>query len=200
MKRTLKDRTNAVLDAWVVKITADPDEARREWENHRLMMAAGFRVPRPAFGGVLEDGRGLFATGRLEGQFPLDDLWARVDRRRLVRAVADLARRLHACGLVHRDLYLCHLFAAPGDDALTLIDLARLEKTTSKRRRVKDLAALVHSARGLWSRTDLLRALRRYGGDRKLAAAVLSKAARMGRHVPRNVRDGTHVRHVPRGA
>ena len=200
VKRTLKDRTNAVLDAWVVKITADPDEARREWENHRLMMAAGFRVPRPAFGGVLEDGRGLFATGRLEGQFPLDDLWARVDRRRLVRAVADLARRLHACGLVHRDLYLCHLFAAPGDDALTLIDLARLEKTTSKRRRVKDLAALVHSARGLWSRTDLLRALRRYGGDRKLAAAVLSKAARMGRHVPRNVRDGTHVRHVPRGA
>jgi hypothetical protein len=152
-------------------------------------------------GGVLRDGRGLFSTVRLEDHRPLDDLWPRVAAagrgRAKVHAVADLARRLHAGGLVHRDLYLCHLFARPGDDRLVLIDLARLAKSTSRRRRVKDLAALWHSARGLWSRADGMRALRRYGGDRRLARAVLRKAARIARHVPRNVRDGTHVPHEP---
>jgi tRNA A-37 threonylcarbamoyl transferase component Bud32 len=154
-------------------------------------------VPQPAVGGRLADGRALFATKRLDGLFPMDDVWDTLDRRRAVRAVADLARRLHACGLVHRDLYLNHLFVAKGGDELTLIDLARVQRTRKRRRRVKDLAALVMSARGLVSRTDLLRGLRRYGGDRKLARAVLRKAGKMARHVPRNVRDGTHVRHTP---
>jgi tRNA A-37 threonylcarbamoyl transferase component Bud32 len=197
VRRTLDDRVNATLGDLVVKFVADPRDAEREWENHRTLMAAGFRVPQPALGGVLSDGRGLFATVRLPGLHPMDDVWATLDRRRAVRAAADLARRLHACGLVHKDLYLCHLFVAEGGDQLTLIDLARLERTTSRRLRVKDLAALVSSAKGLCSRTELLRGLRRYGGDRKLARAVLAKAARMARHVPRNVRDGTHVPHRP---
>ncbi len=62
---------------------------------------------------------------------------------------------------------------------------------------MKDLAALLHSARGLLSRTDLMRGLKRYGGDKRLARRVLKKAAKMARHVPRNVRDGTHVPHEP---
>ena len=40
-------------------------------------------------------------------------------------------------------------------------------------------AALVHSARGLASRTDLMRGLKRYGGDKKLARRVLKKAAKI---------------------
>lgn len=191
--RVLRDRTNARLDDLVVKITTDPEEARQEWENHRRMMAAGFRVPQPAVGGVLSDGRGLFSTVALEGMVPIEDAWKTLDPRRAVRAIADLARRLHACGLVHRDLYLCHLFVKPGAYDLTLIDLARLARTTSRRRRVKDLAALLSSARGLASRADLWRGLLRYGGGRKLARRVIRKAARIARHVPRNVRDGTHV-------
>ncbi|MCK6461487.1 MAG: hypothetical protein L6Q95_16525 [Planctomycetes bacterium] len=198
--RRLEDRTNARLPGLVVKITRDPGEAAAEWENHRLMMAAGFRVPQPAVGGVLADGRGLFSTVALEGEQPLDDIWRTLDPRRAALAVADVARRLHACGLVHRDLYLCHLFARPGSYDLTLIDLARLLRSTSRRRRVKDLAALLSSARGLVSRTCLWRGLLRYGGDRKLARRVIRKAARIARHVPRNVRDGTHVPHAPRGA
>lgn len=198
--RRLEDRTNARLGDLVVKITKDPAEARAEWENHRLMMAAGFRVPQPAVGGVLADGRGLFSTVALEDLQPLDDIWKTLDPRRAARAVADLARRLHACGLVHRDLYLCHIFARPGLYDLTLIDLARLKRSTSRRRRVKDLAALLHSARGLVSGTGLWRGLLRYGGDRKLARRVIRKARRIARHVPRNVRDGTHVPHMPRRA
>ncbi|HEX5138830.1 MAG TPA: lipopolysaccharide kinase InaA family protein [Planctomycetota bacterium] len=191
--RRLEDRTNARLGDLVVKITTDPEEARAEWENHRLMMAAGFRVPEPAVGGLLADGRGLFSSVPLLGLEPLDEIWKTLDPRRAALAVADLARRLHACGLVHRDLYLCHLFARPGDYDLTLIDLARLRRSTSRRRRVKDLAALLSSATGLVSRTCLWRGLLRYGGDRKLARRVVRKAARIARHVPRNVRDGTHV-------
>ena len=197
VRRELKDRINAVLGKLVVKITKDPDEARREWENHQHLLGTGWRVPQPAVGGILDDGRGLFSTVRLDGLHPVEDVWETLDRRRAVRAVADVARRLHGCGLVHKDLYLCHLFAAKGGEALTLIDLARMERTTSARLRVKDLAALAHSARGHLSRTDLMRGLKRYGGDKRLARRVLKKAAKMARHVPRNVRDGTHVPHEP---
>jgi len=196
--RALNDRTNARVGDLVVKITADPEDARQEWENHRRMMAAGFRVPQPAVGGLLTDGRGLFSTVALEGLHPIDDVWRTLDSRRAVRAISDLVRRLHACGLVHRDLYLCHLFVKPGEYDLTLIDLARLMRSTSRRRQVKDLAALLSSAKGLLSRTDLWRGFLRYGGrsrprHRKLARRVIRKAARIARHVPRNVRDGTHV-------
>ncbi|MGQ0615292.1 MAG: lipopolysaccharide kinase InaA family protein [Planctomycetaceae bacterium] len=192
--RRLEDRVNARLGPWHVKIHRDARRARREWENHRLMLGAGFRVPAPAVGGVLRDGRGLFSTRHLEGQVPVDEAWPTLPRRGAIRAVADTARALHACGLVHKDLYLNHLFVAPGGTELTLVDLARLERSTSRRLRVKDLAALLHGARRLCSRADLWRGLRRYGGDRKLALAVIRKAARMARHVPKKVRDGTHVR------
>ncbi len=197
VRRTLPDRVNAVVGDLVVKVVADAREAEREWENHRMMMASGFAVPQPAVGGRLADGRGLFSTVRLKGLAPLDDRFSTLDRRRAALDVADLVRRLHACGLVHRDLYLCHLFIAPGGRALTLIDLARLKRSRSRRLRVKDLAALVMSGRGRFTRADLLRGLRRYGGDARLCRDVGKKAAKMARHVPRNVRDGTHVPHVP---
>ena len=197
IRRELKDRTNGEIGDLVVKITKDPDEAKAEWINYTKMLGAGFRVPQPAIGGLLADGRGLFATVRLEDRYPMDDVWSTLDRKKSVRAVADLARRLHACSLCHKDLYLNHLFVERGGDEITLIDLARMIRTRARRWRVKDLAALLMSAQGLWSRTDAMRALKRYGGDRKLARAVIKKAAKMARHVPRNVRDGTHTPHVP---
>ena len=43
----------------------------------------------------------------------------------------NIARRLHAGGLVHKDLYLCHLFVPKGACEVTLIDLARVTRTTS---------------------------------------------------------------------
>ena len=86
---------------------------------------------------------------------------------------------------------------AEGDDAMTLVDLARVTETRSRRLRVKDLAAIVHSARGYASRTDLMRGLKRYGYDKRLARRVLRKAARMARHIPRNIQDGSH-QPVPR--
>ncbi|MHC4957763.1 MAG: lipopolysaccharide kinase InaA family protein [Planctomycetota bacterium] len=193
--RKLGDRWNGRLGDLFVKVVNDPDEARTEWENYRRLMGSGWRLPQPALGGVLKDGRGLFCARWLEDQFPIDDIWDTLDRKKVVRAVADVARRLHVTGFVHKDLYLCHLFARKGGDELTMIDLQRLTRTRSNRLRVKDLAALVHSARGLASRTDLMRGLKRYGGDRKLARRVLRKARRIAGHVPKNIQDGSHVKY-----
>jgi heptose I phosphotransferase len=36
------------------------------------------------------------------------------EKRRLIRAMARLARRLHAARLSHRDFYLCHILVRPG--------------------------------------------------------------------------------------
>lgn len=190
--RTQSDRVNATLGDWFVKITTDSDDAKTEWRNHQVLLGSGFRVPRPALGGVLSDGRGLFSTIDLRGLHPMDNVWDTLDPNRAMRAVADVARRLHAGGLVHKDLYLCHFFIARGGEAVTLIDLARVTKTRSRRLRIKDLAAVVHSAKTLATRTQLMRAFRRYGGDRRLLRSVLRKERRMARHVPRNIQDGTH--------
>ena len=63
--------------------------------------------------------------------------------------------------------------------------------------RIKDLAALYHSARGLCSRTELWRGLKRYGGTKRDARAILKKARSMARHVPKKIRDGSHSREPP---
>jgi len=195
--RTLPERINATLHELFVKISMNPADARAEWEAHRMLMGSGFRVPFPAVGGVMTDGRGLFSSLRLEKLYPMDSVWETLDPRKAVRAAADIARWLHKGGLVHKDLYLCHLFVPKGGDRVTLIDLARVTKTRSRRLRIKDLAALLHSAKDLCSRTDLWRGFKRYGGDKRLARSVIRKERRMARHVPRNIRDGTHRPYRP---
>ena len=93
-------------------------------------------------------------------------------RRRLLAAVADIARRLHAAGVSHRDFYLCHILAdaealARGEARLAVIDLhrARTSRRVPRRWQLRDLAALRYSAAGIaLSRQDELRFLARYSG------------------------------------
>ncbi|MGL1834105.1 lipopolysaccharide core heptose(I) kinase RfaP [Rhodocyclaceae bacterium SMB388] len=96
-------------------------------------------------------------------------------KRALIVSVADIARRMHAGGINHRDFYLCHfllhLAPPPTSDALriSVIDLhrAQIRDRTPQRWRDKDLAALYFSALriGLTGR-DRLRFIRSYfGGD-----------------------------------
>lgn len=91
-------------------------------------------------------------------------------KRRLLLAVADVARRLHDNGLNHRDFYICHLCLdrqrlRNGDIHLYLIDLHRvgMRKVITPTARIKDMAALYFSAMdiGLTQR-DYLRFLRAY--------------------------------------
>lgn len=75
-------------------------------------------------------------------------------KRRLVTALAQLARRLHGAGLCHRDFYLCHFVIKKADllqgkTDLILIDLHRmlLDQTSNGRAVMKDIAGLIFSAK-----------------------------------------------------
>ncbi len=91
-------------------------------------------------------------------------------KRKLLTAVADIACRLHANGMNHRDFYLCHFCLdkqklATGEIHLYLIDLHRMQirHATPRRWRNKDLAALYFSALEIGlDRRDRLRFLRHY--------------------------------------
>jgi heptose I phosphotransferase len=95
--------------------------------------------------------------------------------RRLVMALARLARRFHAAGFVHRDFYLCHFLVdadglARGEVQLSVIDLhrARRFRRLPRRWRKRDLAALFYSSLDLpLSQRAWLRFVRVYA-DRPL--------------------------------
>lgn len=105
----------------------------------------------------------FIVTRELAGTVQLDDyLHANPDldflsKRRLVRAVAHIARTIHNHGLNHRDLYLCHFLLDPlalesayeiQQPLLYLIDLhrAQLRARVPQRWLVKDLASIYFSA------------------------------------------------------
>ena len=99
------------------------------------------------------------ADKAIELGFPFD---------RLIDSTADLAARLHASGLHHRDLYLCHFFMKTAGDELELrlIDAARVRRLPRFFRArwiVKDLAQFWYSAKKLGIVDDqLIRWLGRY--------------------------------------
>lgn len=97
-------------------------------------------------------------------------------KRKLIIAVAKLAKKLHENGMSHRDFYICHLCihqknldAALNDYAeieLYLIDLHRMiiRKTPSLKSSIKDIAALYFSSMDLGlSVSDYSRFMYYYG-------------------------------------
>lgn len=179
-----------------------------EWENIHTLSSGGIPTPTPvAFGekmhGVFER-RSFLVTQAIPGESleswvprhlgPQGDV-GREARIALVELVARLARNLHRRRMVHRDLYLSHIFLSHNEDGrpvLRLIDLQRVFRPRWRWRRwqVKDLAALHYSTP--WEcvpATDRVRFLRRYldvkklgPQDKRLARRVLDKARRMARH------------------
>ena len=138
--------------------------ARNEYAACRVLAASGVAAPTVAafgeHGGNPATRRSFVICDALEGRVSLEDLgrsWALEPpspalRRRLIVAVAELARAMHNGGLEHRDFYLAHLLAdagklRAGEVALAVIDLhrARLRSPLPLRRRRRDLAALLYS-------------------------------------------------------
>lgn len=85
-------------------------------------------------------------------------------KRKVMKKVAVIAMRMHACGMNHRDFYMCHFRinlddiadqSSTGDIAIYLMDLhwAQIRSVVSLRWRVKDIAGLLYSA--LFSYKDL---------------------------------------------
>ena len=122
----------------------------------------------------------------------------RAFKNRLAADLAGLVARLHASRLVHRDLYLSHVFIdedADGAARLCLIDLQRVIRPRLRWRRwmIKDLAALDYSTpAAAASSADRLRFWLRYRGaqsltpgDKPIIRAIVRKARRIARHSAR---------------
>ena len=214
--RSIADRQNCTLDAevdgrtirWHVKrYTATrghrPTPAQREVQGITLLQDAGIPTVPLVGWGVLADRRSFVIVEDLAGYRPGDKLLeaGRVTFDRLLEPTADLAAKLHASGLHHRDLYLCHFFvpqdagdAAAGAADLRLIDCARVKRLPRVlvRRRwiVKDVAQFWYSTlkhpeisdgqRMAWLARYVEQA--RAGDVEALRRAVARKVAWIGRH------------------
>ena len=139
--------------------------AENEYRACRHLEDRGLNAPRVAAfavgGGNPAARRSLVLCDELAGFASLEDVvdgWDesppdRLARRRLLVGVAGFVRRLHEAGVVHRDLYLCHLLLrsdawAAGDVELGVLDLhrARMLSPVPAFWRKRDLAALLFSA------------------------------------------------------
>lgn len=146
--------------------------------------------------GKMADGRSFLITEDLTGYRPADKaIQSGVPFEHLLAPTADLAAKLHAAGLHHRDLYLCHFLVKITGQAtdLKLIDAARVRRLPGwpfrNRWIVKDLAQFWYSAQQLAiPEQSLDRWLQRYAEQRKVPAvdrlrsAVGRKAAWIARH------------------
>lgn len=179
-----------------------------EWHNIQRLGDAGIPTATPVACGEkmrgLVERRSFLVTDAIPGESlerwvpehlkPGGDVDWR-ERRALVEQLANFVRMLHRRRLVHRDLYLSHVFIShnkTGRAVFRLIDLQRLFRPRLRWRRwvVKDLAALHYSTPpDCVSVTERLRFMRRYLGvrrfapkHRRLIRAVLAKARRTQRH------------------
>ena len=176
------------------------DEAGREWQAIQQVRALDIRTATPVALGQETAGsaavRSFLMTaeipGAVEGIAWAEQLPAR-ERRHFLQQVAELARRFHAAGLVHKDFYLGHILVSPeaggpvlrrsgapeatlgpqptatveSGPELFLIDLQRAVRPCCLRSRwvAKDLGALAYSMYNAGgSRTDLLRCYLAYCG------------------------------------
>jgi hypothetical protein len=210
--RSIADRQNCTLDAdvdgrhvrWHVKRyaavrTPGLTPAEVEVRGVRLLQEAGIpTVPLVAWG-VLEDRRSFVIVDDLAGYRPGDKLLEEpgVAFDPLLEPTAELSAKLHAAGLHHRDLYLCHFFIPQRDrvgEEIRLIDCARVKRLprlfTRYRWVVKDLAQFWYSTLKHPQITDDQRLawLRRYAEQagesnvERLRRAVARKVAWIGRH------------------
>ncbi len=139
------------------------------------------------------DGRSALVTRGVEGGISLDRIQGPPPPEAAAKA-ARLTAVLHREGLVHRDLYLNHLLLDPQGE-IWLADLQRMMEPRAffERWRVKDLAALLHSAPawalGITAFRFFLAYARCLGLERKalrpLIRKVVKKEKRIRSHRPR---------------
>lgn len=137
--------------------------AKQEYKAIREMEKAGILVPE--IGAYATEGvnpakiNSFIVTKQIEYQYDLEKLcqtWPAhppsfLFKRQLIRRVAEIARKMHAAGMNHRDFYLCHFLLderSERDFDLYLIDLHRVQirKKVPLRWKIKDLSGLYFSA------------------------------------------------------
>ena len=171
------------------------DEAGQEWEMIQQVGSVGIRTATPLALGQDRLGalvtRSFLMTVEIAGAVPAQTFVAQLsplDRRSFLRRIAQVVRRFHQAGFVHKDLYLGHILVVPNasEPELFLIDLQRVISPCCLRTRwlAKDLGALAYSSlKADVSRTDLLRAFKTYCDTSNLDGAGKRMARRVNRRV-----------------
>jgi heptose I phosphotransferase len=124
-------------------------------------------------------------------------------RQQLARELGGILRKMHEGGVDHRDFYLVHIRVGH-EDQLYVTDLNRadIRKRVTRRWRIKDLAALLHSApHSIVTATDKARVARAYFGGRlrdhrDFIQAAIRKADRMTTHTRKRLAQGEANYHV----
>lgn len=196
--RKLKDRENCTLDAelngrsirlHVKRYPILTDAVADEVKAIGLLQEAGIATVALVGWGRLADGRSFIMTEDLTGYRDAEKLvQSGTSFESLLEPTADLAARLHAAGLHHRDLYLCHFFIRPADRDVKLIDVTRVSRLggalTRGRWIVKDLAQFWYSTIGVGVGEELRRRwLARYAKTRGI-----EMTPRLRRAIERKVR------------
>lgn len=225
--RKLPDRENCTLDATRgdgstvrLHVKRFPASARGtlamdEVRGIELLQQTGIATVPLVGWGSLADGRSFVVSLDLAGYRDAEKcVQAGMPFADLLEPTADLAAKLHAGGVHHRDLYLCHFFARfaeGGNPDLALIDAARVKRLPRifrERWVVKDLAQFWYSTTKLPAVTDAQREawLARYARQRGLGStdtprrAIERKVAAIARHDRRlNARQPTRNVSLPAG-
>ncbi len=185
--------------------------AAREWSVLRRL--ARLRVPAPEPAACLEErsGRRVLRAALVTVGLPAEISLQQVireqplppaRRQRFARELGRLLRAMHDGGVNHRDFYLVHIRVGE-DDRMYVTDLNRadIRHRVTRRWRVKDVAALLHSAPSQVSATDKARFARAYFGRRlrerrAFIEAAIRKAARMTARTQKRVAEGEANYHL----
>ncbi|HEY5298763.1 MAG TPA: lipopolysaccharide kinase InaA family protein [Verrucomicrobiae bacterium] len=157
------------------------NESLNEWRQIQNLRKFGLPTAEAIASGwrQVENGRidGFIMTAEIRGARSGYDYWAanHSQSRHLIQQIADLARRFHQAGFIHKDFYLDHIFMAEGNGEvdLTLIDLQRVLGPGKFRERwlLKDFGSLLYSLEKAGvKRGGLLRLFKLYKGDHPLGA------------------------------
>ncbi|HSI34419.1 MAG: lipopolysaccharide kinase InaA family protein [Phycisphaerae bacterium] len=202
--RDIPERQNCTLDAGDTRlhvkryspVGGSPSPAEEEARGIRLLEENAIPTTPLVAWSNLADGRCFVITEDLSGYRAADKLLAAgaASFADLLTPTADLAARLHAAGLHHRDLYLCHFFVKTPAAPIHLIDAARVARLprflTRRRWIVKDLAQFWYSTHAHPDITDAQRDawLDRYRQQRGLSSttglrkSIVRKSDRIRRH------------------
>ena len=203
-----------------LRLHTGPSEAADEWAALWQLAEAGIGVPEPVLVGPADPARAARASciglaelpdaRPLERWLPATAGTLSADQRALLfGALADFVGRIHALRLVHRDLYLGHIFvrwnqaSQQGQQGqpprFWLIDLARVFRPVRWRQTrwiVKDLAQLRYSLGTIIQPDEWVAMLKRYAAATgrpeadvlRMANRIARKSAAIARHAARRMR------------
>jgi Lipopolysaccharide kinase (Kdo/WaaP) family len=156
-------------------------ESLNEWRQILALRKLGFHTAAPIAAGWQRVGktiRSFVMTAEITGAVSGYDFWAASNdsqRRNFIPQLADLARRFHQAGFIHKDFYLGHIFVAEreGELELTLIDLQRVMGPQKFRTRwlLKDFGSMLFALQKAGAKhAGLMRFFKLYKKGEKIGA------------------------------